>query len=137
MPIGGGGSASVNGRPYAIRSGQYYLFSGNLNVNISTNNPGSMGHWSVCISADREPAYGNGNNRPKSPCESQNDDKSKKKDDRAKAKDDDESKTKGNRAKTKDDGKSKTKDDDRSKANDDERSNRKANDRTTRTGSRR
>ena len=81
MPIGGGGNATVNGSSYPIRSGQYYLFSGNLNVNISANNPGSMGHWSVCISADREPAYGNGNNRPKSPCESQVDDKSKAKDD--------------------------------------------------------
>ncbi len=69
MPIAGGGDATVNGKPYSIRSGQYYLFTGNLNVSISTKNPGSMGHWSVCISTNRAPVSGNGNNRPKSPCE--------------------------------------------------------------------
>ena len=69
MPIGGGGDAMVNGSPYTIRSGQYYLFTGNINVTVSTKNPGSMGHWSVCISANRAPVSGNGNNRPKSPCE--------------------------------------------------------------------
>jgi large repetitive protein len=69
MPIGGGGEATVNGRPYAIRSGQYYLFTGKLNVTVSTKNPGSMGQWSICINADRAPISGNGNNRPKSPCE--------------------------------------------------------------------
>ena len=57
-----------NGIP-EIGSGQYYLFTGNLNVSISTKNPGSMGHWSVCINANRAPASGNGNNRPKSPCD--------------------------------------------------------------------
>jgi hypothetical protein len=80
LPIAGGGDAMVNGRPYSIRSGQYYHFSGNLNVTISTKNPGSMGHWSVCIRADRAPVSGNGNNRPESPCETQNNDKSKAKD---------------------------------------------------------
>ena len=69
MPIGGGGVATVNGKPYAVKSGQYYLFSGSLDVRVSTGNPGSMGHWSVCISANREPLSGNGNNRPQSPCE--------------------------------------------------------------------
>ena len=77
MPIGGGGDVMVNGSPYAIRSGQYYLFTGKLNVTVSTKNPGSMGHWSVCISANREPVSGNGNNRPKSPCEEETDDSSK------------------------------------------------------------
>jgi len=70
-PIGGGGEATVNGRPYSIKSGQYYLFSGRLNVSVSTKNPGSMGQWSVCIDADRAPVSGNGNNRPKSPCEAE------------------------------------------------------------------
>jgi len=69
MPIGGGGEVTVKGSPYTIRSGQYYLFTGNINVSVSTKNPGSMGQWSVCIRADREPVSGNGNNRPKSPCE--------------------------------------------------------------------
>jgi len=71
MPIGGGGDAMVSGQPYAVRSGQYYLFTGNLEVTVSTKNPGSMGHWSVCINASRAPVSGNGNNRPKSPCETE------------------------------------------------------------------
>ena len=69
MPISGGGDVMVKGSPYTIRPGQYYLFTGNLNVTVSTKNPGSMGKWSVCITADRAPVSGNGNNRPKSPCE--------------------------------------------------------------------
>ncbi|MBG0859729.1 MAG: hypothetical protein IQL11_09515 [Bacteroidales bacterium] len=73
MPIAGGGDAVVKGKPYTLRPGQYYLFTGNLTVTVSTKNPGSMGQWSVCIIADREPLSGNGNNRPKSPCEEQED----------------------------------------------------------------
>jgi len=76
-PIGGGGEATVNGQAYAIRSGQYYLFSGSLDVSVSTNHPGAMGHWSVCISSSSAPVSGNGNNRPESPCE-QVDDESEK-----------------------------------------------------------
>lgn len=74
LPIAGGGDAVVKGKPYPIRTGQYYLFTGNLSVTVSTKNPGSMGQWSVCITADKEPVYGNGNNRPQSPCESQGED---------------------------------------------------------------
>jgi len=97
MPIGGGGTATVRGNPYPIRSGQYYLFSGNLQVSVSTSNPGSMGHWSVCITADREPSSGNGNNRPQSPCASQSDDKSKGQgDDKSKGQGNDKSKGQGN-----------------------------------------
>jgi hypothetical protein len=81
MPIAGGGDAVVKGSPYSIRPGQYYLFTGNLTVTISTNNPGSMGQWSVCIIADKEPLSGNGNNRPKSPCEEQMDKGKPKKND--------------------------------------------------------
>jgi hypothetical protein len=84
MPIAGGGDAVVNGAPYSIRPGQYYLFTGNLMVTISTNNPGSMGQWSVCIIADKEPLSGNGNNRPKSPCEEQEDKGKPKKNDAGK-----------------------------------------------------
>jgi hypothetical protein len=73
MPIAGGGDVIVNGKPYSVRSGQYYLFTGNLTVTVSTKNPGSMGHWSVCVTADRAPTYGNGNNRPASPCEDSSD----------------------------------------------------------------
>ena len=70
-PIAGGGDAVVKGMPYTLRPGDYYLFTGNLTVTISTKNPGSMGQWSVCIISDKEPLSGNGNNRPKSPCEEQ------------------------------------------------------------------
>ncbi|MBS0010138.1 MAG: hypothetical protein KFF49_01930 [Bacteroidales bacterium] len=69
MPIAGGGTATVNGKPYKVRSGQYYLFTGNLTVTVSTRNPGSMGHWSVIVKAGKAPASGSGNRRPKSPCE--------------------------------------------------------------------
>jgi hypothetical protein len=68
-PIAGGGDAVVNGEPYKLRPGQYYLFTGNLTVTVSSKNPGSMGQWSICIISDKEPVTGNGNNRPKSPCE--------------------------------------------------------------------
>ena len=81
MPVAGGGDAVVQGKPYTIRPGQYYLFTGNLTVTISTNNPGSMGQWSVCIIADKEPLSGNGSNRPKSPCEEQGDKGKPKKND--------------------------------------------------------
>ena len=69
LSIGGGSDVIVNNKPYSIKAGQYYLFSGNLTVTVSTDNPASMGQWSVCINADMEPIYGNGNNRPLSPCE--------------------------------------------------------------------
>ena len=71
----------MKGTPYTIRPGQYCLFTGNLTVTISTNNTGSMGQWSVCIIADNEPLSGNGNNRPKSPCEVQEDKGKPKKND--------------------------------------------------------
>jgi hypothetical protein len=79
LPIAGGGDVLVNGRPYSIRSGQYYLFTGDLKVNVSTKNPGSMGHWSVDVQANRVPVTGNGNNRPKSPCEAEQTDNYKDK----------------------------------------------------------
>ena len=59
----------VNGKAYSLKPGQYYLFTGNMSVTVSTKNPGSMGHWSVCITANKAPVTGNGKNRPKSPCE--------------------------------------------------------------------
>ena len=73
MPIAGGGDALVNGKPYSLRPGQYYLFTGRLKVSVSTKNPGSMGHWSVCIETDMAPVFGQGNNRPVSPCEGEDD----------------------------------------------------------------
>lgn len=68
-PIAGGGTATVNGQPYTVQNGQYYLFEGNLVVDVSSSHPGSMGHWEICIDADATPTFGNGNNRPTSPCE--------------------------------------------------------------------
>ncbi|MBN2778298.1 MAG: hypothetical protein JXR36_11680, partial [Bacteroidales bacterium] len=76
----GGGDAIVNGNPYTISSGKYYLFKGSLQVNVSTSNPGSMGLWSVCIEANREPTSGVGNNRPNSPCEEEEDEEINKED---------------------------------------------------------
>ncbi|MCR9171498.1 MAG: Ig-like domain-containing protein [bacterium] len=68
-PIAGGGDAMVNGSPYPVQNGNYYLFQGVLTVDVSTTHPGSMGHWTVCIEASSVPAYGIGINRPTSPCE--------------------------------------------------------------------
>ncbi len=68
-PIAGGGDAIVNGNAYPVNNGQYYLFTGNLTVDVGSNHPGSMGQWEICISADAEPVFGNGNSRPDSPCE--------------------------------------------------------------------
>ena len=69
QPTGGGGTATVNGKSYPLKPGQYYLFTGNLKVTVTSRNPGSLGQWWVCAESNREPATGNGNNRPKSPCE--------------------------------------------------------------------
>ena len=68
-PIAGGGDAIVNGQPYSVQNGQYYLFQGGLTVDVSSSHPGSMGHWEICVNANSIPVFGNGNNRPVSPCE--------------------------------------------------------------------
>lgn len=68
-PIAGGGDAIVGGNPYPVQNGQYYLFAGNLTVSVSSNHPGSMGHWQICIESAKPPRFGNGGNRPDSPCE--------------------------------------------------------------------
>jgi hypothetical protein len=72
LPIAGGGDVTVNGASYPVQSGQYYLFEGNLSVEVSSQKPGAMGHWTVCITADAEPTWGNGGRRPASPCEAKN-----------------------------------------------------------------
>jgi hypothetical protein len=71
-PIAGGGDVIVNGNSYAVQNGSYYLFTGNLTVDVSSSHPGSMGHWEICLTSDSNPNYGNGNNRPISPCEDNN-----------------------------------------------------------------
>ncbi len=68
-PIAGGGDAIVNGQPYSVQNGQYYLFQGGLTVDVSSSHPGSMGHWEICVNSNSIPTFGNGNNRPASPCE--------------------------------------------------------------------
>ena len=68
-PIAGGGNATVSGNPYTLQNGQYYLFTGNITVDVSSSHPGSMGHWEVCLSSNTAPQFGSGNNRPTSPCE--------------------------------------------------------------------
>ncbi|MFT7613376.1 MAG: hypothetical protein ACI9J3_002349, partial [Parvicellaceae bacterium] len=68
-PIAGGGDAIVNGNPYSVSNGQYYLFTGSLTVDVSSSHPGSMGHWEICIESNSAPSFGNGSNRPASPCE--------------------------------------------------------------------
>jgi hypothetical protein len=68
-PIAGGGDAVVGGNAYPVQNGKYYLFQGNLTISVSTNHPGSMGHWQICINSPSTPEFGNGGNRPVSPCE--------------------------------------------------------------------
>ena len=63
-PIAGGGDAIVNGQPYSVQNGQYYLFQGGLTVDVSSSHPGSMGHWEICVNSASAPVFGNGNNRP-------------------------------------------------------------------------
>lgn len=72
MPIAGGGDVTVNGNPYAVQPGMFYLFEGNLTVEVSSQKPGAMGHWTVCVTSDAAPMSGNGGRRPVSPCETKN-----------------------------------------------------------------
>jgi hypothetical protein len=69
LPIAGGGDVILNGSPYAVQNGTYYLFEGNINITVSSNQPGAMGHWTLCIETNQAPTFGKGNNRPQSPCE--------------------------------------------------------------------
>ncbi|MBN2683077.1 MAG: hypothetical protein JXR58_11255, partial [Bacteroidales bacterium] len=71
-PIAGGGKATVAGKPYELENGKYYLFTGNLKVTVSRSNSGSVGQWSICIEADKNPQFGIGNNQPVSPCTENN-----------------------------------------------------------------
>lgn len=101
-PIAGGGDAIVAGSPYPVINGNYYLFTGTLTVSVSTTHPGSMGHWTICITSDNAPVYGNGSSRPESPCGGDkshgsgedDDDKDKDKD---KDKDEDKNKSQDNK----------------------------------------
>lgn len=70
LPIAGGGNATVSGEQFPINAGNYYLFEGNLRVNLSRNPPGNKGQWQICITSDAAPTFGNGARRPPSPCQS-------------------------------------------------------------------
>jgi hypothetical protein len=69
LPIAGGGDVMINGNPYPVQNGTYYLFEGNINITVSSNQPGALGHWTLCIETNQAPTFGKGNNRPQSPCE--------------------------------------------------------------------
>jgi hypothetical protein len=130
MPIGGGGNATVNGYPYAISSGQYYLFTGRLNVTVSTKNPGSMGHWSAIVAADNAPVAGNGNNRPKSPLETDSSNGAKKDNGNSGGKGSGNSNGKGNSNKSNSINSSSTSSNNRSNSNQDHNSNRRSDERS-------
>lgn len=72
-PTAGGGDVLVNGQPYRVDNGNYYLFEGNLTVGLFSSQPGSMGHWEVKLESNAIPTFGKGNGkkdpRPTSPCE--------------------------------------------------------------------
>lgn len=67
--IGGGGNVTVNGAPFAIQANRYYLFTGNIQVTVSRNDPSAPGQWMVCITTNAAPTSGAGKMRPLSPCE--------------------------------------------------------------------
>jgi hypothetical protein len=69
-PIAGGGTALVNGKPFTLNSGQYYLFSGSLQVKVTNSRKGAMGQWSVYVKSGSAPRTGKGNRQPQSPCSS-------------------------------------------------------------------
>ncbi len=69
LASGGGGNITVNGAPIAVQAGNYYSFSGNLQVKVSKNDPSAPGQWMICITSNTPPLYGSGANRPMSPCE--------------------------------------------------------------------
>ena len=70
LPIAGGGDLTINGNPYPVQNGTYYLIEGNINITVSSSQPGAMGHWTLCIDATTAVvSSGKGNNRPPSPCD--------------------------------------------------------------------
>jgi hypothetical protein len=70
LPIAGGGDLTINGSSYPVQNGTYYLIEGNINITVSSNQPGAMGHWTLCIDATAATvSSGKGNNRPPSPCD--------------------------------------------------------------------
>jgi len=67
--ISGGGNVTVNGKPFVIQANRYYLFTGDIQVSITRNDPSAPGQWMICITTKSAPLSGAGNDRPQSPCE--------------------------------------------------------------------
>jgi large repetitive protein len=67
--VNGGGSVLVNGQPFAIQANRYYLFTGEITVSVTRNDPAAPGQWMICIRTNTAPVSGVGNQRPLSPCE--------------------------------------------------------------------
>jgi hypothetical protein len=67
--ISGGGNVTVNGQPFVIQANRYYLFTGNIQVSVTRNDPSAPGQWMICITTNTAPLSGAGSARPQSPCE--------------------------------------------------------------------
>jgi large repetitive protein len=67
--ISGGGNVTVNGKPFVIQANKYYLFTGNIQVSVTRNDPSAPGQWMICITTNAAPLSGAGTARPQSPCE--------------------------------------------------------------------
>lgn len=65
----GGGNVTVNGQPFVIQANRYYLFTGDVQVSVTKNDPAAAGQWMICITAKKAPVSGIGSQRPVSPCE--------------------------------------------------------------------
>jgi hypothetical protein len=67
--VSGGGNVTVNGQPFVIQANRYYLFTGNVQVKVTKNDPAAPGQWMICITTNMAPLSGTGDQRPPSPCE--------------------------------------------------------------------
>ena len=67
--LSGGGNVTVNGQPFVIQANRYYLFTGNVQVKVTKNDPAAPGQWMICIITNLAPLSGTGDQRPPSPCE--------------------------------------------------------------------
>jgi hypothetical protein len=67
--VSGGGNVTVNGQPFVMQANRYYLFTGNVQVKVTKNDPSAPGQWMICITTNTAPVSGAGEQRPVSPCE--------------------------------------------------------------------
>ena len=66
------GTVTVNGSDYPLVKDNFYHFIGSVTVDIGKNKAGSKGKWNICVESRRVPMFGKGNTKPKSPCETEN-----------------------------------------------------------------